>query len=416
MKKFIILLMLAGVVFADDKIIVKDFDGDVLVGKLPVGEATQAQLETKLNTNQLTQTVTTNATDIPSGAAVAAQLATKADATNVYTIAETAAQLATKADTVDAVFTNSVTVTGTVVSTNGFVSGEGAATSTGTYYFAGYAQGYSDEAFPFWTNSSGRVLWDDVFTQWYTGNWSISDAGFSSSATYVFDGSEWLDWDLYEPVDIMLSQAPFYEERSGKAYVDEFHGEFYGLLKSTGNENYKIGYSAGGTNTYDYEGDYTGDPQGKGNLYIGRYSGASSRGNHNTFVGDSAGLGLGDEDVEAFSDNTCIGFSAGRSAKSSWSTFIGKGAGWGATDSYLVVLESFGSDYESKTTPTTNSMFYFQGGSVGRLLIGRPSGSIDIRGTNVITGTIVTNVVQQKDSNGFLTNVVIQGITGKIVK
>ncbi len=341
------------------------------------------------------------------------------------------AAIGSKASTVDPVFINSIAVQGVTISTNGIVTGSDAGSSAGIYYFAGYESGHSDESFPFWTNSSGRVLWNDLLTQFYMGSWTISDAGFGATV-FCYDGSIWYDLDLYKPVDIALDQEPFYEERTGKIYSGEFHGDLYGLLKSTGNENYKIGDSAGGTNTYELEGDYTGNPLGKGNLYIGRNSGASSRGNYNTFVGDSAGLGLGDEDVEAFSGNTCIGFSAGRSAKSSCSTFVGKGAGWGATNSYLVVFENFGSDSQSRDTPTTNSMFYFQGASIGRLLLGRPSGSIDIRGTNVIigqpsgsidirgtnviTGTIVTNVVQQKDSNGFLTNVVIQGVTGKIVK
>ncbi len=70
MKKFILFLMLAGMAVASDTIIVKDFDGDVLTGTLPVGEATAEQLELKVDKSSITQTVTSDTNTVPSNAAV----------------------------------------------------------------------------------------------------------------------------------------------------------------------------------------------------------------------------------------------------------------------------------------------------------------------------------------------------------
>lgn len=185
------------------------------------------------------------------------------------------------------------------------------------------------------------------------------------------------------------------------------------------NGNVSIGSGAGGVNGYEDLGEAICDPYLGSCLVFGASAARSAAMNESVILGANAGLGAGwgylSEWSERPAGNLFVGTGAGRGSQVTSSTLIGKGAGWGSSGSFLLILNQFTSDEEAMTSTQTDSPFYFDA-SDGRLLLGRPSGTLDVRGANIASAFIITGLVQEVSGSGYVTNIILQGMNGKVIQ
>lgn len=162
----------------------------------------------------ITQTVTTNATEIPSGAAVTGALATKVSNNNGISTNLTVS--------------DTLTVSGFVVSVTATIGGTNAGDYAGVYSYLGTDVYYGQ----YFTNSAGRFLFTDT-DSWIGGEYALGES--VGSVVYGKSGSDWLN-TLYEVVDITMTGTPSYGNVGGDITVSQ--GISSGPMRLGGGDKY----------------------------------------------------------------------------------------------------------------------------------------------------------------------------------
>lgn len=171
-----------------------------------------------------------------------------------------------------------------------------------------------------------------------------------------------------------------------------------------------IGTLAGANNAWDGNGEPTNAPAGGHNCWVGTEAGTSSISTWSFGFGLYAGM------VASGHACTYIGQGAGRaSANNTSCVFIGKYAGYGAYDLTDTLIIDHWDDSQQTYHNPSDAMLYFTAEDAA-LSLGRPEGTLTVRGVNVVKGSVITNFVQQKDVNGFVTNIIAQSVLAKIIK
>jgi len=142
---------------------------------------------------------------------------------------------------------------------------------------------------------------------------------------------------------------------------------------------------------------------------LGTQAGIGSTGQNCVFAGYNTG---------AFSsgDSTlALGEFAGMYAESCRSIYIGSGAGAYSDSDDEIQIGNFGSQGQ----PVGDDGAVYTSGyrdSSPETKVGYIGGNLIPRGTNVTTAVLVTNLVQQRTGSGYVTNIILEGITAKVIQ
>jgi len=142
--------------------------------------------------------------------------------------------------------------------------------------------------------------------------------------------------------------------------------------------------SAGGlTNTPTLQQVVTSGSSASGNVALatgsgdtfraGRYAGNGASGAYSVYAGYAAGLN------STGTNSFYGGYAVGESSTANYSTFIGKGAGYGATDNNWLFIDSYATDRTTNSVGTNDNIVI--DGNSGTLYLGRPGGTVYLRGT-----------------------------------
>lgn len=159
--------------------------------------------------------------------------------------------------------------------------------------------------------------------------------------------------------------------------------------------------------------DWPGDPMasGKSTFCIGTQAGDGSTGENCFFVGYQAGM------YSVGVSTLCIGEQAGVYSDSARSIYIGAGSG-----AYSPPEETDEIQIGNVRFAASDDGALYSAGRVTddtpniETKIGYIAGNLVPRGTNVVSAYIITNAVQQKDGSGYVTNIILQGINGKVIQ
>lgn len=164
----------------------------------------------------------------------------------------------------------------------------------------------------------------------------------------------------------------------------EAYGRYFTAI---GNES---GHGATG-NYWAAIGHLTGK-RARGNNWfaIGQQAGQDVEGDYWTAVGLNSGVFAGGSSWSSLGRNAgrmatgdfwnAIGNYSGQYSSGNYNTYIGSWAGKNATGNHSFFFDSFGTDPGLSYNPT-NSLIYLQGDTKGEANIGRPDGSVNLRGT-----------------------------------
>lgn len=229
---------------------------------------------------------------------------------------------------------------------------------------------------------------------------------------------------------ILGYEAGYNASGDKNSYLGEISG-----LRASGNGNAYVGYASGI------------DSLGSGNLYLGRYSGDTSSGDANVYLGNESGY-------ESSGDNNAyIGFSAGENSTGDKNIYAGYNAGSSSSSlEYSAYFGPYSGDnasgirntyvglYAGRNAVSTNTLYieqHFSGilapedsafildGDAGSLRLGRPSGTLYLRGTisddidmggnnvlgagNLYTDSEVDTLLSDKIDSTETTNVFLNG-------
>jgi hypothetical protein len=175
-------------------------------------------------------------------------------------------------------------------------------------------------------------------------------------------------------------------------------------INASGVQNIYLGYDTGlnASGTRNIYAGYASGPGASGdeNVYLGWDAGSGAAGNKNIYVGLAAGNSANGNDnyfggwwsgsASTGNENYYGGWGPGSGSVSSNSTYLGRYAGRNATGKYWLFIDSYSADPGTGYSSTNDNIVI--NGNTTNLYLGRPTGTVNLRGTVNGSGSSLTGI------------------------